>query len=157
MTTPTPMTDAAIIRDKMILSEVGPLEIVDAGTSRQLERELAAAQERIRELETALLGVKEYREKNPLGGPAKVFDAMADAIRAGDDFNAVCADYGWCPLDRAIAAEARAEASERDAQRYRKCRRNGGFFFTSDCMTDDEVDAEIDALPDHAAIAEGKK
>lgn len=45
MTTPTPRTDAAIIRDKMILSEVGPLEIVDAGTSRQLERDLAAAQD----------------------------------------------------------------------------------------------------------------
>ena len=47
----TPRTDAAIIRDKMILSEVGPLEIVDAGTSRQLERELAAAQERVEDLE----------------------------------------------------------------------------------------------------------
>lgn len=44
-TTPTPRTDAAIIRDKMILSEVGLLEIVDAGTCRQLERDLAAAQE----------------------------------------------------------------------------------------------------------------
>lgn len=44
-TAPTPRTDAAIIRDKMILSEVGLLEIVDAGTCRQLERDLAAAQE----------------------------------------------------------------------------------------------------------------
>jgi hypothetical protein len=41
--TDTPITDAALIRDKMILTEVGLLEIVDAGTARQLERELAQA------------------------------------------------------------------------------------------------------------------
>lgn len=67
---------------------------------------------KVAELETALLGIKQYREKNPLGGPAKVFDAMADQIRAGDDFNKVIADYGWCPVSRAERAEA-----ERDAMR----------------------------------------
>lgn len=99
--------------------------------AHELERllnELAAAQERIRELETALLGVKEYREKNPLGGPAKVFDAMADAIRAGDDFNAVCADYGWCPLDRAIAAEARAEAMAEELHSWERTFCSSGEF-----------------------------
>ncbi len=66
----------------------------------------AAALEELARVKDELLGVKEYREKNPLGGPAKVFDAMADQIRAGDDFNRVIADYGWCPADRAERAEA---------------------------------------------------
>jgi len=38
---------------------------------------------------------KQYAEKNSLGGPAKVFDAMADAIRAGDDYHAVLRQYGF--------------------------------------------------------------
>ena len=72
---------------------------------------------KVAELETELLGVKEYREKNPLGGPAKVFDAMADQIRAGDDFNKVIADYGWCPVDRAERAESALAESERKCER----------------------------------------
>ena len=36
-----------------------------------------------------------YQQANPLGGPAKVFDAMADAIRAGDDYHAVLRQYGY--------------------------------------------------------------
>lgn len=63
-------------------------------------RELSAEVER---LQTDLLGVKEYREKNPLGGPAKVFDAMADQIRAGDDYRAVMLDYGFCTIESAQA------------------------------------------------------
>lgn len=72
---------------------------------------------KVAELETALLGIKQYREKNPLGGPAKVFDAMADQIRAGDDFNKVIADYGWCPVSRAERAEAALAESERKCER----------------------------------------
>ena len=36
-----------------------------------------------------------YEEANPLGGPAKVFQAMADAIRAGDSYHAVLRQYGY--------------------------------------------------------------
>ncbi len=85
------------------------LQIADR---ERLERELAEALDQ-------LLGIKEYREKNPLGGPAKVFDAMADSIRAGDDFNKVIADYGWCPVDRAENAEAALAESERKCERLR--------------------------------------
>lgn len=37
----------------------------------------------------------EYEKQNPLGGPAKVFDAMADAIRAGDSYESVLKLYGY--------------------------------------------------------------
>lgn len=143
MNTPTPRTDAlqnrvcdeadrliAEGRDAETRERMNDLLQEAYDHARQLERELAAAQERIRELETALLGVKEYREKNPLGGPAKVFDAMADAIRAGDDLNAVCSDYGWCPVERAQAAEARAEKNARDAERYRWLRDVHAYHYT---------------------------
>jgi|GEM_PF-6577834 len=39
---------------------------------------------------------RKYAELNPLGGPAKVFDAMASRIRAGEDYFSVLADYGFC-------------------------------------------------------------
>lgn len=79
-------------------------------TITRLKRELAEALD-------LLHGIKEYREKNPLGGPAKVFDAMADQIRAGDDFNKVIADYGWCPVARAERAESALAESERKCER----------------------------------------
>jgi hypothetical protein len=63
--------------------------------ARQLERELAEARAECERYRTALLGVKSYREANPLGGPAKVFDAMADCIRAGDSYEAVLKEYGF--------------------------------------------------------------
>lgn len=37
----------------------------------------------------------QYEANNPLGGPAKVFDAMAAAIRAGESYEAVLAQYGF--------------------------------------------------------------
>jgi hypothetical protein len=39
-----------------------------------------------------------YAGHNPLGGPAKVFDAMADAIRAGDEYHAVLRQYGFAEI-----------------------------------------------------------
>ena len=36
-----------------------------------------------------------YAGHNPLGGPAKVFDAMAAAIRAGDSYGSVLRQYGF--------------------------------------------------------------
>jgi DNA repair exonuclease SbcCD ATPase subunit len=86
----TPRTDAAVIRDKMILSEVGPLEIVDAGTSRQLERELTEA----RAERDALLAALKLKEEQ--------FDALIESRRnvAQDRKDAV---------DRAEKAEAECE------------------------------------------------
>lgn len=36
-----------------------------------------------------------YAKANPLGGPARVFEAMAARIRAGEDYYAVLDDYGF--------------------------------------------------------------
>ena len=72
-------------------------------TITRLKRELAEALD-------LLHGIKEYREKNQLGGPAKVFDAMADQIRAGDDYNAVLKEYGFCHEAELARVKAHAEA-----------------------------------------------
>jgi len=53
--------------------------------------------------------LEEYRKSNPLGGPAKVFDAMADAIRAGDDYHDTLARYGY--------VEAHKEEQQKRANR----------------------------------------
>jgi hypothetical protein len=37
----------------------------------------------------------EYAKRNPLGGPAVVFEAMASRIRAGEDYYDVLDDYGF--------------------------------------------------------------
>lgn len=36
----------------------------------------------------------EYRRRNPLGGPAKMFRVIAARIEAGEEYCAVLADYG---------------------------------------------------------------
>jgi hypothetical protein len=53
----------------------------------------------IASMRQAIEQAENYQHKNPLGGPAKVFDAMADAIRAGDDYHATLRSYGF--LERA--------------------------------------------------------
>ena len=124
MTTPTPRTDAAIIRDKMILSEVGPLEIVDAGTSRQLERDLAAAQD------NRQYTCEAHRDEVKKGGRCvwcdlnvaheelntqaheleRLLNELSAAQERVEDLEVRCAN-----------AEARAEAAEKDAGRWRAC------------------------------------
>lgn len=42
----------------------------------------------------ALRAAHQYMRSNPLGGPAKVFDACADAIRAGDPIERAMANFG---------------------------------------------------------------
>jgi hypothetical protein len=37
---------------------------------------------------------EEYARANPLGGPAKMFDAIAARLRAGEPFDEVMHDYG---------------------------------------------------------------
>ncbi len=66
-------------------------DILDYHLSRE---EVSAVRNAIAELEELRRGA-EYRKANPLGGPGKVFDAMADRIRAGDDYYEVLADYGF--------------------------------------------------------------
>ena len=47
----------------------------------------------------------DYAAKNPLGGPASMFEVMAERIRAGEDYAAVLADYGLRSETPAIPAE----------------------------------------------------
>ena len=47
-------------------------------------------------IQRAYASPEEYAAANPLGGPARIFDAMAERVRAGEDFYAVLADYGFC-------------------------------------------------------------
>lgn len=42
---------------------------------------------------TSSAAAKEYARRNPLGGPAKVFEAMAARIRAGEEYYSVLDDY----------------------------------------------------------------
>lgn len=44
--------------------------------------------------ERAEVAAAEYRQKNPLGGPAKMFEAAASRIRAGEPLEYVLEDYG---------------------------------------------------------------
>lgn len=37
---------------------------------------------------------RRYEAANPLGGPARMFEAIAERIRSGEDYYAVLADYG---------------------------------------------------------------
>lgn len=52
----------------------------------------------IEALKQALAEPEHYAAQNPLGGPAKVFDAMADAIRSGDDYHATLRRYGFAEV-----------------------------------------------------------
>ena len=56
-------------------------------TAKATHDELRGAAARLRK-------AHKYMVPNPLGGPAKVFDACADAIRAGDPINAAMANFG---------------------------------------------------------------
>lgn len=57
---------------------------------------LLAAEQHIEKLSSGPKesAAEEYARRNPLGGPAKVFEAMAARIRAGEDYYAVLEDYG---------------------------------------------------------------
>lgn len=45
-------------------------------------------------LAKALRRCVKYHRPNQFGGPARIFDACADSIRAGDSIKAAMADYG---------------------------------------------------------------
>ena len=65
---------------------------VSRGTAYDLMREALEAR------------AQSYESANPLGGPAKVFDAMANAIRAGDEYHAVLRQYGFAEIAAAQPA-----------------------------------------------------
>jgi len=68
------------------------------------EHEARRAHKELCDSAKALRKAAAYMQPNPLGGPAKVFDACADAIRAGEPVHAAMADYGLAWSDRATAA-----------------------------------------------------
>ena len=98
------MTDALLARVETALNDWGRMHAPECFDVRYV----MATQKRIAEnggtlhyIATLLHDVREarkkilrYRERNPLGGPAKVFDAMASRIRAGENYYAVLDDYG---------------------------------------------------------------
>ena len=47
----------------------------------------------LRDIAKGLRKAHKYHKPNCLGGPAKMFDAIADRIRAGEKMKAVMADY----------------------------------------------------------------
>jgi len=47
----------------------------------------------LKQAKAALKARDEYARRNPLGGPAKVFEAMAARIRAGEEYYSVLDDY----------------------------------------------------------------
>ena len=46
-----------------------------------------------------------YDQENPLGGPAKVFEAMALAIRAGDKYEEVLNQFGFAEKNKQAEPE----------------------------------------------------
>ena len=71
------------------------------GSTRDEDARLA--HEKMCEAIKDLREAAKYLRANPLGGPAKVFDACADAIRAGDSVEFAMGNYGlaWAPNDGA--------------------------------------------------------
>ena len=48
----------------------------------------------LRAMAKALRKARKYHSPNPLGGPATMFDAIADRMRAGDSMERCMADHG---------------------------------------------------------------
>ena len=57
---------------------------------------------------------EDYAKRNPLGGVARVFDIMADRLRAGESLQSVLDDYGYAVA--ALAAEPVAQPDEMSAK-----------------------------------------
>lgn len=66
------------------------------------EAETRAVYDEQRQVAKALRSLAKYHKENPLGGPAKVFDAVADAIRAGDSVGSAMRafDLKWADAKR---------------------------------------------------------
>lgn len=48
----------------------------------------------LKQLEAQHGAALEYAAQNPLGGPARMFEAIAERLRAGEPYAEVLADYG---------------------------------------------------------------
>lgn len=57
-----------------------------------------------------------YRAANPLGGPAAMFRTIAERLEAGEDYQAVLADYGLAHSERATPSLTAREALEEAAR-----------------------------------------
>lgn len=91
----TPLYSAATIR-KWLSEEISQ-QVFDAGaycTGGWEDTYRAMIAEKLKELEQHSPAKKAYEASNPLGGPARMFDAIAERIRSGEDYYAVLADYG---------------------------------------------------------------
>ncbi len=53
-----------------------------------------------------------YAERNPLGGPAVIFDAMADRVRAGENFYDVLRDHGFTAIGDARCPYVRGNVTK---------------------------------------------
>jgi hypothetical protein len=73
-----------------VLEQINQLSVGENAIA--LPGEIDAAMDNLR---AAIEQAEQYQRNNPLGGPAKVFDAMADAIRAGDDYHATLRSFGF--------------------------------------------------------------
>lgn len=65
------------------------------------EEDAKALHDEMRRVSKELRKARKYMQRNPLGGPANVFDACADSIRAGDAVEFAMANFGlaWTPND----------------------------------------------------------
>lgn len=66
------------------------------------EDEVRAIYDEHRHVAATLREAAKYHFANPLGGPAKVFDAIADMVRAGDSLDSAMAVFGvkWADAGR---------------------------------------------------------
>lgn len=58
------------------------------------DREAKRDFDELRAMAKGLRKAHKYHKPNCLGGPAKMFDAIADRIRAGDSMKSAMADHG---------------------------------------------------------------
>jgi len=167
--TPESAADARQIHEDYRSASLSDVERA-VNAEMKLRTDLAAAQEALKAAEE--LAERSTRRMVEMSEPGFIgaFAARDAAIDRAQRAEERADKFKWQVRDtctRAERAEERAERAERDAERYRKARRNGGFFFSSDRMTDAEIDARIDELPDYvddissgelsAAIARGKE
>jgi len=77
------------------------------GARMDRERE---ARDEARRASTPRSAREEYAKKNPLGGPATVFLAIAERLKAGEEYHAVLADYDLVQRSASVPQVDRGEA-----------------------------------------------
>lgn len=64
-----------------------------------------------------------YAAVNPLGGPAVIFDSMADRVRAGEDFYHVLADYGFQEAAKPVSGQDQSGRAVKTQPAQREARK----------------------------------